>query len=494
MKKVDSPFVEVPRFWRVAIVAFVIIYNAFLLGLSEAIHDPSRPLAALRFFTRLLYQGLLIFPFLYYKRGFGWLHPLIFTVVWGLATNVAGSPNTLLDPLRVFFQPLHDQLSSPGLVGYTEWEVAWQVVKANLINSLALVSYYAGFFSGLRPRVPTLNLRVPEEIGTWCSLIVGGVFGGFLLIMQMQGGILTHMASFGLGRFRSLGGLQHIAVFLDISVLASLLWYASGKNVGRNPVFWVVFITSLAMQFAWGGSRSAVIFPMAYLLAIRLFYDRSIPWARIAGTGAIAIVLFGMLGLVRHSTYGGKVPELEALVNLNIVKSVEYAEKRVEERSSGVSNFTAIVGRVPQDVDLLYGWNYLGTLLNFVPRAIWEEKPRGIGSYVTKYLYGTKGEIQLEDSEPKVGGNPPGPTGALYWNFYIPGVVLGWAIFGAFHSWLAHFFRKNYSSLILPVYIIALIAVPGPVSLTTNFRKIALILFLMYFLRIVVTNKRVKIK
>ncbi|MBB4091146.1 hypothetical protein [Salinibacter ruber] len=246
------------------------------------------------------------------------------------------------------------------------------------------------------------------------------------------------------------------------------------------------------MQFIWSGSRSAVIFPIAYLLAIRVYYDRSIPWVKITGAGAVALVLFGMLGLIRHSTYGGRVPELEAITELKVTESIRYAEKRVEERRSGVGTLPAIVGRVPQEVDFLYGRTYLGALFNFVPRAIWEQKPRGTGPYVAKYLYGTTGDVQIEDSEPQGGGVPAGPTGALYWNFFVPGVVFGWLIFGVVHNWLARFLVKNKTPLLLPVYIYALVISPKPASLVPGIRKIIIILALMYIIGIFSLSKRYK--
>jgi len=308
--------------------------------------------------------------------------------------------------------------------------------------------------------------------------------------MQMRGGILTHMASFGTGRFGSLGGLQHIDVFLDTAVLASLLWYSCNKKVDKNLVFWGVLAVSLFMQFTWSGSRSSVIFPLAYLLVIRMYHTRSIPWVRTGVVGGIALILFGMLGLIRHSTYRGEGPNLEALTEFRIQESIEYAGERVEERASSVSNLAAIVGRVPRDVDFLYGRTYLGVLFNFVPRAIWEGKPRGTGSYVKEYLYGTTGDVKIVDAEPQGSANPSGATGALYWNFYIPGVVVGWVLFGIFHRWLAHLLQKNPSPLLLPPYIVVVTASPAPTNLTPMIRKFLLILLLMYALGVISFGRR----
>lgn len=470
------------RFWRVMIIAYVLIYSFLVPVLSEVIHDPSRPLVVARLLSRLLHTLLFLYPIIAYRRGFGWLHPLVFTVVWELAIGVGVSPESLLKSLQVFVQPLHATLSSPGLVGFSEREVAVQVVKTRLIESLALVAYYVGFFSKLRPRVPALNVRPRRGVGGRALLIVAGVFGVYLFVMEMRGGILNHMASFGLGRFRVLSGLQHIMVFLQFAVLACLLWYATNREAEKNPLFWGAFGLSLFMLFTWSGSRSDVVLPMIFLVFIRMFHTHSIPWVQVLAVGTAGFILVILLGALRQSTYGGRGPDLEILTEFQFGKSIEIVEK--SQASRGVGTLPAIIGRVPHEVDFLYGHTYIGALLNFVPRAIWEDKPRGTGPYVTKYLYGTRGTVKIADSGPEVGGNPSGPTGALYWNFYIPGVVVGWFLVGIIHFWIAQFLRKNPSSVFIPLYLTCILMGPSPGSIISGSRELIIILFLMYVMKL----------
>jgi len=481
--KGTSPFVAMTTMQRAVVVLFVLVYNALVPGFSEVLHQPSLPLAVLRFGTELVYQGLLVLPFVYYKPGFGWLHPLIFTVIWALAREFVAEPDALLAPIQVFAEPLHPELSHQGLAGYTEQEVAWTLVKAKGIQCVSLVAYYLGFFSGLRPAVPKLTFQEPRQVQLRTILLVGGAALIFLLAVQAQGGIIDHFISLGTGRQRAIGGLGHLTILIRLGVIASVAWYAFDRKAGRNPLFWGTLLIALTCIFLWSGSRSDVIFPLAFLLIIRALRYKTIPWMRGAVVGATALVLFGGLGALRTSTMTGE-PAWEIVTDLQISRSLEFADEQLQrrERNPG-GGYTAIVGRVPEDVDLLYGRTYVGALLFFVPRALWADKPRATGAYVNKYLYGTMGSTKLDDSPPKVGGIPSGHVGAAYWNFYIPGVIFLFSLYGIFHRWLARFYEINENALgvVLFLYLVTGVGV-SPNALVSVFQNIVLVLGTLFFL------------
>jgi hypothetical protein len=465
------------RVQRAAVVLFMLVYNAFVPGFSEVIHQPSLPLAAARFASELIYQLLLVFPFIYFKPGFGWLHPLIFTVLWPLAQSVVSEPGQLLSPLTVFLGPMHPEGGHAALRGFSEQAEAWTMVKAKGIQSLSLVAYYTGFFSGLRPSVPILNFRKPKQLPLRTMLLVGGAFGVFFLAAQMRGGIARHFASLGLGRQSAIGGLGHIGVLIRLGVIASIVWYAFDPDAGMNPLYWGTLATSLVSIFLWSGSRSDVIFPLAFLLILRALRTKRLPWSRGLALGATALVLFGMLGALRASTITGR-PAWDLVTELQVGVALEFADEQLDRREENQGGgYTAVVGRVPRDVDFLYGRTYLGAALFFVPRAIWENKPRATGPYVNKYLYGTTGRVEVADSPPLVGGVPPGPVGAAYWNFYVPGVVILFSLLGIFHRWLARFYRQNENPLgaVLFVHLVVGAGV-SPNALVSLFQDIILLL------------------
>ena len=481
--KGTSPFVSITTAQRVAVVIFVLVYNAFAPGFSEVLYQPSLPLAALRFATELVYQGLLVFPFIYYKPGFGWLHPLIFTVVWSLAQKVASNPEMLLAPVQVFMGPLHVEPNHAALRGFTDQEVAWTLIKAKGIESLSLLAYYGGFFSGLRPTAPKLSFHRAKQVQVRTMLLVGGACAVFLLAVEMRGGIVSHFVSLGSGRQRAIGGLGHIGVLIRLGVIASVVWYAFDSEAGINPLFWGTLVVSLTSVFLWSGSRSDVIFPLAFLLVIYALRYKAIPWGRGVVIGATALVLFGMLGLLRASAITGQ-PAWEVVTNAQISESLAFADEQLQRREKNPGGgYTAVVGRVPHDVGFLYGRTYVGALLFFVPRALWENKPRATGPYVAKYLYNTTGNVQMAASPPVVGGIPPGDVGAAYWNFWIPGVVVLFFLYGIFHHWLARLYVKNEHPLgaVLFLFLVTGAGV-SPNALVSFFQDIILVLAVLFFL------------
>jgi oligosaccharide repeat unit polymerase len=481
----DSLFVSMSLLQRVLVVAFVIIYNVLAPGFSEVFHQPTLPLATARFTVELCYQLLLVLPFIYHKSGFGWLHPLILTVVWSLAQHYVGDPESLLGPFRVLFEPLHAEWSHQGLPGFSDVDVAWTLVKTEALKCISLLAYYLGFFSGLCPRVPSLKVYPPKKISIRTLLLVGAALAAFAYAVQMRGGIVQHFLSFAGGRHEELGGLGHFGVLVRGGVLASVVWYAADQTAGKNPLFWGVTLLSLAIVFLWNGSRSDVIFPMGYMLLIWMFRNRKVPWFKGVIAAFVALLLFGMLGLLRSSTSSGKVA-WTVLTEFNVERSLEYADEQLERRTLNPGgSLSAVVGRVPKDVDYLYGRTYVGAVLFFVPRAIWENKPRATGPYVVEYLYGNPGRAELRDSPPKGKGIPPGGVGAAYWNFHVPGVIILFALLGIFHRWLARTYQYNSSVVLAPLYIYALLGVGvSPNSLVSAFQEIVMLLLVYSFLGI----------
>lgn len=120
------------------------------------------------------------------------------------------------------------------------------------------------------------------------------------------------------------------------------------------------------------------------------------------------------------------------------------------------SGATAIMARVPREIDHLYGLTYVSAIAFFIPRVIWREKPRGAGAYVAGILYQNKslGEMRAYRGT----GYPAGGVGEAYWNFGLPGVVVVYLLFGCFHKWLAlRLASKVYDPRFVTLYLLCVI-------------------------------------
>jgi hypothetical protein len=81
------------------------------------------------------------------------------------------------------------------------------------------------------------------------------------------------------------------------------------------------------------------------------------------------------------------------------------------------------------------------TILNFfayfIPRAIWPNKPTHVGKEISQLFYnealGRSG----------MAGVPPSPIAELFWNFHLPGVVLGMLAFGVFFRMSYEYLRRS---------------------------------------------------
>jgi len=127
-----TSFISISPLQRLLVIGFVLIYNLLLPGFSEVFHQPTLPLATVRFAVEFCYQFLLVLPFIYYKPDFGWLHPLILPLLWALARQYISQPETLLGPVRLFFEPLHGEWSHRGLPGFSNTEVAWTLLRSGV--------------------------------------------------------------------------------------------------------------------------------------------------------------------------------------------------------------------------------------------------------------------------------------------------------------------------------------------------------------------------
>jgi hypothetical protein len=415
-------------------------------------------------------------PILYYRPGYGWLHPLIFPTVYGLVKSLALRPDQLLDPF-LFPRPSSDEIVHVALIGWDQESLAWAALKGQLIAMTALTTYYLGFFFGPQLRMPHLGFLEPRNLAPKALSVVACSVMLFLVFMQFRGGLTAHMASWGQGRFEALEGYGIIIALIRCGTVASLAWFALDRTASRNPLFWITVLYSVPVNFFTGGSRSAVITAVSMFLLIWIIRNRKIPHGRIVTLGIASLVLIGMLGQLRRSTFQGEA-DFTVVTEFKPEAAVDASQREIEEgRPDG---YLPIIARVPDEVDFLYGKSYVGTLLFFVPRALWPDKPRGAGAMNGKINFGSRG------------GVPTGPVGEAYWNFYIPGVVVGYFLYGLFHQWLARaFVQSALAPAFWVLYIITLFHfAPESTSMVAWFQQGILAMAILYWMGTLSFSKR----
>ena len=424
-------FVPISLPWRLALIVYLLLYSVFLPGLREIVATSPTPLFGWRFLTSTIYALLLFLPILFYRREYGWLHPLIFPTVWQIARDLITNPDRLITPLFLVGSPSEHRLRHVALAGWSEYEVALAMIEADLIAILALVSYYLAFF--FAPAWPPARLRIGTARNVAMKAFVMVAFSVlvFAAFMQARGGLVSHLVSFGQGRFRALEGTGPIIVLIGVGTVAALIWYALDRKATRNPVFWIAVPFCVLSGFATTGSRSSILFAIALFGMIWMLRHQRAPALRAFAIAGAALVAFGILGALRESTWEGEL-DTTVITDFSFERSVNRARREADQRASMAAH-VAVVAKVPEQVPLLMGRTYLAAVFFFVPRRLWEDKPRGAGPMTSAYIFGSQ---EFGSSALRGAGIPPGEVAEVYWNFYIPGVVVVFLLYGMFHRWV----------------------------------------------------------
>ena len=478
LPQAESPFIPITMGYRILIIGYVLLYNICMPGFMHILYGSSIPLVQWSFLTSVIYEFFVFLPILYYRHNYGWLHPLIFPTVYGLAKSLASRHDQLLAPF-LFTETSSRVIEHEALQGWSQASLAWAMLKGQLIAMTALATYYLAFFFGPQLRIPHLRFLKPRNVAPKALAVVACSVVIFLVFMQWRGGLTTHLTSWGQGsRFEALEGFGIVIALIQCGMVASLIWFAFDRTASRNPLFLAAVLFSVPVNFFTGGSRSAVVYAGCMFLMIWIMRNRKIPQGKIAILGIATIVLLGLLGQLRRSTFQGEV-DWAVLTGFNLQESVGASQGEIEKRTTN-EGYLPVIARVPDDVDFLYGRSYVGSLLFFVPRALWPDKPRGAGAMNGSINFGSRG------------GVPTGAVGEAYWNFFIPGVVVIYFLYGLFHQWLARAFAQfAYAPACWVLYTITLFHLtPDSSSIADWCQKVILAIAILYWMRALSFSKR----
>lgn len=474
-----NPFVPIAWSWRVGVLLFVLVYRIILPGAQEILHPTAAPFAAERLLLDTVFELALFAPLIFYRREWGWLHPLLFPPLLALVKALLTSPGQILAPLGLFYAPPDVPLLHPALQQWAQEDIARAMIKARLVMLLGLGTYYFGYFLGPRlavPRVPRLQGR---NAALKALLVVVFSLGLFMAYMQTRGGIGAHVASFGRGRFQAVGGFGHITVLILIGTTSALIWFAVDAAAVRKPWFWAVAGLVMPLSFLLTGSRSSVIITMVQFVVVWMIRHQKLPAVRGMALGLSAVFLVGVLGALRDSTMRGRA-DWSILTEADVGVVIAAGQEEMQNRGE-TGAFLPLVAKVPGRVDFLYGQSYMAALLFFIPRAVWPEKPRGVGPMINAYIYQ---EREMRPGELITGaGIPPGALGEAYWNFYYPGVVLLYLLLGMFHRYLAGMLRMNADvPAVWVIYALTLLMTPTSSAIVKWLQALIPALALMWWM------------
>lgn len=425
---------------------FPTILQALAFGLSGG--GGSEFAAAMA--TSISRDLLLLAPVMLLSRHpLGILHPLLLAVVvWPLVTRMPqiieqfGGWGGILAGIPV---------ETPYYVGLRSHDAStvWTATaKYNGLQILAILSTYLGFwlFSTNRNLVrhPTLPINTVA-----LRTVLIGLFALSMLILvaylYARGGLINHLTSLGRGRSRELTGLGPIVVAIHLATIAIYLWIAARPGDIKSPLFLFCLITATASEFVKDGSRGSALMVPAIAGLIWAVRRQKVPWKVGLLLLPVMFVSIGLLGAIRTSSWRGSSAD-EAWSNTGWSESFTLAQQEVAKRRVVSANVTIVERGFQVTGGALLGTSYVPALTAFIPRAIWQEKPRGTGSLYAQLFLGAGSDGR---------GVPVDPQVEMYWNFRLPGVIILSMLYGALIRQVYGVYWRRYPSpFIIVLYVL----------------------------------------
>lgn len=433
-QETESPFISMHLLHRFLIIGVVGIYLVFvcLNNFSSPSLNSASEWVLLALTTNLL---LLLVPVIFYRTEYGWFHPLVF----GIFTAI-------IDHLRRTSIYINGLAWHKALPGWNIESLTFLVAYKLALGSVGLIAYYCGFFFSPRLATWRVNFSQPRHLERKMLLIVLFSLIACLIYIQSRGGISAHILSWGGGRRVELAGQFYWQYFIQFGAIACLIWLAIERRAHFKPLFWVCAVTSIVIIFLAGGARGTVIYFIIFGLLVWMLRERKIDVTKLIIAAVISLLLLGVLGNFRQSTFKGEINWNTLLQFSGSEESaLGSATDELEERSGAMDGSFPILALVPDEINFLYGSSYLAVVTLPIPRGFWPGKPGLVGGRVGETFFGLSA------------GVPCGAIGEAYWNFGIFGVLLVFFLFGACHKWLAQMYRKYASeSATIVLYILTL--------------------------------------
>jgi len=185
-----------------------------------------------------------------------------------------------------------------------------------------------------------------------------------------------------------------------------------------------------------------------YLRLKRDRIHRVLKEATIPAVGVLFIFGVIILGALRRGQADG-VQEVVSSIDLIRILTLGNAD--------GASNevLLILIENVPSEFGYYYGASYVRSLLNFIPRALWAEKPPlTIGSTLRRVVFPNQ-----------TGGRPPGQAGVFYANFGALGIIIGGLALGVLLRSAYETFTEHATSpiavLLYSVFVVEFVVIGG---------------------------------
>lgn len=424
-----------------------------------------------------LIAGLLLslagIPWLLSARSgrFDLFEPMVFKSLFIFMLAIAYIQRLYYEPREYTIDGLG--LSTPFEAGFTTVGVLYIVYFAVLLGAYYLY------------RPPTISLpqrlsirgreTVLRRIGL--GYIAVGLVGYAYLLWVVTGGNPLILYTTSVSRSEIFEGLGPLVLIANMTYIGYFLWILATMSRRELPsAAQILTLPVIVGLIALLGGRAAVVrigivlAILGYYAALRGFadYDRSdnpvfrftqrlhptVHLLLLPVFWAVASVF--LIGAQAARSDESPITALGSVDPLRIVSAGVHNDT--------FDNMIALMEMVPAEMGYQYGTFYLRVIMNFIPRAIWSEKPVSTeGGVIRRWV--------IPDGS---GGLPPGDMGSFYINAGIPGIVIGAIIYGVLLKLTYWTLYQNRNSLLALFAFALVMAHLIPYGLVNN----ALIAFL----------------
>lgn len=300
------------------------------------------------------------------------------------------------------------------------------LLQAAVYGLLGYVAFLGGYFNpliaaqtrrvDLWPRSAWF-LLIPAGIGTVGSLSRAVV----ALVIQRENRILEFASS-----------LAQLAPLFVFAWGATWIIVLSGRATrNQRRLLYVFTPVAVLVSYATYHSKAVTIVLVAVPIMALWYTRRRLPWKSLAALALVVVFgIFPFFNLYRELDpllSRGKRFEVtyETLASRSPAEYTEHAIFAFENRMALVNSVAVVLRDVGRWVPFAHGETIFGPTLAFlVPRAIWPDKPY----FVTGRDFGRL--FRVVNPMDQLTSIAPTVVGELYWNFDLPGILAGMALFG----------------------------------------------------------------
>ena len=427
--------------FRIFLALFILLTGdmaTIVQGLVFGIDGGAQAEFAAAMLASMVRDLLLLAPvFMLSRHPLGLLHPLLLAVViWPIVISIPSTVEQLggWGPVLAggaVANPYFDGL------GWRPAPTMWTAIaKYNALEIIALGSTYIGFavWKGHPKGSDGRSAFNPGAVRAVMLVLIVASTLALVGFLYWRGGISEHLQDLGQGRFKALAGMGIAIVAADLSAVAMLVWLAVRPKDSKSLLFLFCLATVVVGQFLSNGSRSATLSAVLMLGLVWSLRRQQVPWRIGLILAPLLLVSVGALNAVRTSSWTGQSAS-EAATSLTAAEAFERMQQDVQERRAVSAQVPVVEKGFAVAGGPLLGESYLAAIFAAVPRAIWEEKPRGPGSLYAR-LFLRAGWTGM--------AVPVSATAEAYWNFGPIGVIFLGLIYGMLIRAVYLLYRRRF--------------------------------------------------